>query len=351
MSIVTFCNSSIEQTGKTMSIAAIATYMAIEHNYRILVISTTNREDAFRDCFWQEKKKRRNLGIFGPNANVAIENGVEGLARIVRSNKITPSIITNYTKVVFKDRLEILLGCKETPTDGLEIESMYPDIIKSANQYYDLVFIDLDNNVDDETKNTIIRDSDIVVINMSQKMKSINRYMELKDQDQTVNSLKSLLLIGRYDRSSKYNSKNMEIFDLTTPDEIDKLMKEARIVITHGGVGSILNALKYNKPVIAAARLSKYKEHTNDHQKQIIGEFVKDGYLIELDDFNKLDEVLKEASTFKPKKYKSNNKKFVNNITKYIENDNHISWYNRFRYVVNILFLVILIGIVILIVS
>ena len=105
----------------------------------------------------------------------------------------------------------------------------------------------------------------------------------------------------------------MEIFDLTTPDEIDKLMKEARIVITHGGVGSILNALKYNKPVIAAARLSKYKEHTNDHQKQIIGEFVKDGYLIELDDFNKLDEVLKEASTFKPKKYKSNNKKFVNN--------------------------------------
>ena len=209
MSIVTFCNSSIEQTGKTMSIAAIATYMAIEHNYRILVISTTNREDAFRDCFWQEKKKRRNLGIFGPNANVAIENGVEGLARIVRSNKITPSIITNYTKVVFKDRLEILLGCKETPTDGLEIESMYPDIIKSANQYYDLVFIDLDNNVDDETKNTIIRDSDIVVINMSQKMKSINRYMELKDKDQTVNSLKSLLLIGRYDRSSKYNSKNI----------------------------------------------------------------------------------------------------------------------------------------------
>ncbi len=209
MSIVTFCNSSIEQTGKTMSIAAIATYMAIEHNYRILVISTTNREDAFRDCFWQEKKKRRNLGIFGPNANVAIENGVEGLARIVRSNKITPSIITNYTKVVFKDRLEILLGCKETPTDGLEIESMYPDIIKSANQYYDLVFIDLDNNVDDETKNTIIRDSDIVVINMSQKMKSINRYMELKDQDQTVNSLKSLLLIGRYDRNSKYNSKNI----------------------------------------------------------------------------------------------------------------------------------------------
>ena len=48
MSIVTFCNSSLEQTGKTMSIAAIATYMSIEHNYRILVVSTTNREDALK---------------------------------------------------------------------------------------------------------------------------------------------------------------------------------------------------------------------------------------------------------------------------------------------------------------
>ena len=40
MSIVTFWNNGNEQTGKTLSIAAIATYMAIEHNYRILVIST-----------------------------------------------------------------------------------------------------------------------------------------------------------------------------------------------------------------------------------------------------------------------------------------------------------------------
>ena len=59
MSIVTFYNSSREQTGKTMSIAAIATYMAIEHNYRILVISTTNTEDAFARCFWEDKKKKR----------------------------------------------------------------------------------------------------------------------------------------------------------------------------------------------------------------------------------------------------------------------------------------------------
>ena len=209
MSIVTFYNSSIEQTGKTMSIAAIATYMAIEHNYRILVISTTNREDSLKKCFWKEKKKKRNLGIFGPNATLEVETGVEGLARVVKSNKISPNIVTNYTKVVFKDRFEILLGCENQPSDGTVIETMYPSIIKAANQYYDLVFVDLDENVDEETRKTIIYDSDIVVINMSQRLRSINKFRELKEQNQLLASKKALILIGRYDKFSKYSSKNI----------------------------------------------------------------------------------------------------------------------------------------------
>ncbi len=209
MSIVTFCNSSLEQTGKTMSIAAIATYMAIEHNYRILVISTTNRSDPLKECFWKENKKKKNLGIFGPNAAVEIETGVEGLARVIRSNKISPDIITNYTKVVFTDRFEILLGSSTPPSDGTVIESLYPSIVKSANQYYDLVFVDLDENVDEESRNSIIHDSDIVVVNISQRLKSINRFKELKEKNQLLASPKALILIGRYDKFSKYNSKNI----------------------------------------------------------------------------------------------------------------------------------------------
>ena len=210
MSIVTFYNTSQEETGKTMSIAAIATYMAIEHNYRILVISTTNKEDAFKKCFWEDKKKKKkNLVIFVLNASVEIENGVEGLARVIRSNKITPDVVTNYTKVVFKDRFEILLGCETPPSDGTVIETMYPNIVKAANQYYDLVFVDLDENVDEESKKTIIYDSDIIVINMSQRLKSINKFMELREQNQLIESKKALILIGRYDKYSKYNAKNI----------------------------------------------------------------------------------------------------------------------------------------------
>ena len=118
---------------------------------------------------------------------------------------------------------------------------------------------------------------------------------------------------------TQYESEHMEIFDLLPGPEFEKLMDEADLIITHGGAGSILGAIKRGKKVIAAARLAKYKEHHNDHQKQIIGEFASQGYILELKDFNRLDKVLDKIKTFKPKKYKSNNSNFVSMIEEFID--------------------------------
>ena len=129
---------------------------------------------------------------------------------------------------------------------------------------------------------------------------------------------------------TKYESKNMEIFDFLPAPEFDKLMDEADLIITHGGAGSILTAIKKGKKIIAAARLAKYREHHNDHQKQIIGEFEKQGYLLELRDFNKLGKLIEKSSSFQPKKFESNTQNMVKLLENYIEDTNHVSWFNRF---------------------
>lgn len=153
-------------------------------------------------------------------------------------------------------------------------------------------------------------------------LKAIDKQIEKKNINEKV-----IVQAGH----TKYESKNMEIFDLIPTEELDKLVEECDLLITHGGVGSILSGIKNNKPIIAAARLKKYKEHTNDHQKQIINEFESRGYILELRDFNKLDKMLEKAKKFKPKKFVSNTDNFVNNIENYIEEDNHTSWFNKYR--------------------
>ena len=209
MSVVTFWNDGREQTGKTLSIAAISTYMAIEHNYRILIISTGYRDDTLNQCFWKEKKVKRNFGLFGPNTNAILEEGIVGLAKVVKSNKLSPENITNYTKIIFKDRLEVLQGFRGETSDYDELEKTYPDIINLANSYYDLVFIDLDNEMNPSIREMILANSDLIVANISQRLTSIDRFMETRENTPILNSKKTLLLIGKYDKFSKYSIKNI----------------------------------------------------------------------------------------------------------------------------------------------
>ena len=118
---------------------------------------------------------------------------------------------------------------------------------------------------------------------------------------------------------TKYKSNNMEIFDLVDREQFSDLIKECSLLITHGGVGSILTGLKNNKVVIACPRLAKYKEHLNDHQVQIVNNFSASGYILKYDDGDDLATVIEKSQKFKPKKYVSNTKNIINIIEKYIK--------------------------------
>ena len=179
MSIITFWNDGREQSGKTLASVAVATRMAIERNSKILLISTSIADNTIQNCFWgSEKQKKSN--IFAPQASdVAVETGIEGLFKLLTSNKLESSIITDYTKVVFKNRLEVLLGPSGSTARSLEgnledfkkYENFYTELIRIANQYYDIVIVDLDKMLNMKLKENILKMSDVNVFVLSQKLK------------------------------------------------------------------------------------------------------------------------------------------------------------------------------------
>ncbi|MBR3163212.1 MAG: hypothetical protein IKF17_03850 [Clostridia bacterium] len=123
---------------------------------------------------------------------------------------------------------------------------------------------------------------------------------------------------------TKYKSDKMQIFDMVSQDELNKLIEEADIIITHGGVGSIMSAVRMGKRVIAVPRLKKYNEHVNDHQLEIIDTFRKQGIIIGINDVSELSQALIDVRNLMGTNLKSSQEnKIVKIIDDFIQNDIH----------------------------
>lgn len=65
---------------------------------------------------------------------------------------------------------------------------------------------------------------------------------------------------------TEYMPRNYKCKKMISYDDMDKYMRKADIVITHGGPGSIFHALQYAKIPIVIPRNPKFNEHVDEHQ-------------------------------------------------------------------------------------
>jgi beta-1,4-N-acetylglucosaminyltransferase len=72
--------------------------------------------------------------------------------------------------------------------------------------------------------------------------------------------------------------EHCEHFDFKPHEEVLALQEEARLIVCHAGIGSVIDALKLRKPLIVVPRLAKYGEHNNDHQLELAGAVERRGW-------------------------------------------------------------------------
>ena len=118
---------------------------------------------------------------------------------------------------------------------------------------------------------------------------------------------------------TKYESENMKIFDLIQKDKLLSLQQKADLIITHGGVGSIISSIEKGKKVIAVPRKHEYQEHVNNHQEEIVHTFNEKGYIIGIEDVKDLENAIIRATDFIPKKYIHDNTRMLKIIEDFIE--------------------------------
>ena len=120
---------------------------------------------------------------------------------------------------------------------------------------------------------------------------------------------------------TKFESKDMKVIDFIDKEELSKLQDRADLIITHGGVGSIISSLKKGKKVIVVPRLKKYGEHVNNHQIQIARRFEQEGYVKHVINLKHLEKVIKSIDSFIPRPYENDESNVLTIIENYINNN------------------------------
>ena len=118
---------------------------------------------------------------------------------------------------------------------------------------------------------------------------------------------------------STYIPKHCEWYKMMSFNE----MQTARIIITHGGPSSFLEALQYGKVPIVVPRQVEFNEHINNHQVDFVRLIDrKMNNIIPVYDIRNLESVIMKYDSFfklKNEKGNSNNKKFNQKFESIIE--------------------------------
>jgi UDP-N-acetylglucosamine transferase subunit ALG13 len=101
--------------------------------------------------------------------------------------------------------------------------------------------------------------------------------------------------------SSQLRPQHIEFTQFLEPPEFNQVMQEARVIVAHAGMGSIISALELGKPIVVMPRRADFRETRNDHQVATSERFGAQGRIIvannEQDLPGKLDHALTLGDT------------------------------------------------------
>ncbi len=84
--------------------------------------------------------------------------------------------------------------------------------------------------------------------------------------------------------------EHCEHFDFKSREEVLALQAEARVIVCHAGIGSVIDALQVKKPLIVVPRLKQFDEHNNDHQLELAEAVARRGWGRCIQDISELAE-------------------------------------------------------------
>jgi len=151
----------------------------------------------------------------------------------------------------------------------------------------------------------------VIFVTVGSHYQGFDRLIKKMDEIAGKIDEKVIMQIGH----TEYKPVNAEYFDFTDYSRMKQLNKEARVVVSHAGVGSIITALEEKTPLIIVPRKKMYSEVIDDHQFEIAEALNLDSRVHIVTEVEDLDTALEKKIEFLGN---SNRKVLTSSIKQYL---------------------------------
>ena len=104
--------------------------------------------------------------------------------------------------------------------------------------------------------------------------------------------LQFILQTGSYPASAPRSCRAQRVFPL---DEFELLIRDAEVIISHGGAGSLISIVKAGRVPVAVPRLRRFDEIVDDHQTELVEMLGRAGLVIPVFDMDHLTSAIATA--------------------------------------------------------
>jgi len=153
-------------------------------------------------------------------------------------------------------------------------------------------------------------------------MVKVNEFTRLiKKMDEVASRLDEevVMQIG----SIPYEPQHAKSFSHTSYQESLSYFQKASLVIGHGGAGTVLNALKFQVPIVVVPRSQRYGEHFDDHQMELAQRLVGNELIKVVYDIEDLEsaviEMLKKGKEIDRQKKFSERDRLIKTIKDFVD--------------------------------
>lgn len=119
--------------------------------------------------------------------------------------------------------------------------------------------------------------------------------------------------------NSSYKPKHMTVIEFCSPDEFVNLISRAELVISHAGMGTIIEVVKQSKPIVVMPRKPDLGEIDNNHQFTTAKQLEAEGKILVAYEVSDLPAKIEQAKTFVPAKTEEG-QEIIKAVQEFIDN-------------------------------